>query len=80
MTAYLADGWLRVPYSGGDLQRVAIAAGSSSPQAFQGAYLDWDNGQRVAQIRPVTLGAPAGTMTVWLSVDDVITDVGRVDF
>lgn len=77
-SAYLSEGWLRVPYTGHDLQRVAIAAGSREPGAFEPAYLHWDNGQRVAQVRPANF-AITGPATVWLSVDGTITEAGRVD-
>lgn len=49
MKPYLTgDGWLRVAYSGPDIATIEIEATGAG---WQPAYLDWDRGQRVAQIR-----------------------------
>lgn len=43
-----ADGWLRVPYSGPDIAVIEI---ETPGNGWQPAYLDYENGQRIAQIR-----------------------------
>lgn len=40
--------WLRTPYGGPDLAVIEMEAPGTG---WQPAYLDWDRGQRVAQIR-----------------------------
>jgi hypothetical protein len=73
--AYLDQGWVCMPYHGNDLARVEIQAGANPPVA---AFLDWVNGERVAKVRPHTLGQVAGTTTVTLRVDGIPTATGRV--
>jgi len=50
MTVALRNGWLVVPYEGGDTARVEIGVGN--PPVWRGAFLDWVDGVRVAKIRP----------------------------
>jgi hypothetical protein len=73
VSARLHDGWLVVPYSGHDLSRVYIAAGSR-PEEWHPAFLDWADGQRVAKIRPPDFtGNP---VAIWLKVGESITGAG----
>lgn len=72
MTAKIVDGWIVVPYSGRDMSKVFISVGG---QWFP-AFLDWVDGERVAQIRvPESSGRH---LNVKLMVDDVVTSVGRL--
>jgi hypothetical protein len=75
--AFLADGWVCMPYTGSDLSRVEISGGSGE---WVPAYLDWHNGDRVAKVRPHTLASAdlQGAISVSLRVDGVITSTGRV--
>lgn len=48
MNPRIVAGWLVVPYDGGE--RVALHI-STQPDVWLPAYLDYDNGQRVAKVR-----------------------------
>jgi hypothetical protein len=48
MKATLRDGWLTVPYAGPELTLIEIQVGAT----WYPAYLDWDQGRRIAMIRP----------------------------
>ena len=74
-TPRYSAGWITVPYNGHDLSRVELQIGEDEPQA---AFLDWDDGQRIAKLRPSHLGDPQGTVTVTLHVDGTPTTTGRV--
>lgn len=79
MRARLVGGWLVVgPYAGHDMQQVRIrATGERGGWVVDSpAFLDWDNGERVAKIRPH--GSQRGVATVTLLVGGLETEVGRV--
>lgn len=62
MTPYLtADGWLRMPYDGPEIAviEIQLARGDWLP-----AYLDWDGGSRVAQVRWYQSLPPSGRIRV----------------
>lgn len=57
MEPHLKNGWLVVPYDGPELVVIEIGLGGR----WIPAYLDWEDGQRVAQIR---WEGPFGTVEV----------------
>lgn len=73
MRASIRDGWVVVPYTGHDLATVHIAVGDRND--WRPAFLDWVDGQRVAQIRPP---AVRGQVGVWLRVGETVTPAGRI--
>jgi hypothetical protein len=73
--AQLADGWICVPYTGSDLQTVELALDNGP---FHAAFLDHLEGQRVAKLRPHTLGATSTAGTLKLRVDGIITWQGTL--
>ena len=80
MRPKVSDGWLRVSYDGPELVAVYMATGARPPKGedeWKPAFLDWHEGQRVAQIR-VHGARPGQVVQVWLKVDGNITNVGSV--
>lgn len=80
MRAYVRDGWLIVnPYPEPETAANWIAATPSpSPQEdWKPAFLDWENGVRVAQIRPPAEHS-GRLVNVWLRRGTSVTKVGRV--
>jgi hypothetical protein len=71
----LTAGWLTVPFTGDELGRIDIGVGT--PPAWTAAFLDWDDGQRIAQIR-----TPAGfrnqITAVWLRKGTQVEQAGNL--
>jgi hypothetical protein len=75
MKAAFRGGWITVPYSKGDFDKVEISAGS----AFRSAYLDYDeDGNRIAQIRPPSDVASGSTVDVQLRINGQVINAGKL--
>jgi hypothetical protein len=74
VSASIFNGWVTVPYSGHELAPVYIAI--DDREDWKPAFLDWENGKRVAKVRPPSsTGKP---MSVWIKANGYISSAGRI--
>ncbi|MDQ3343840.1 MAG: hypothetical protein M3524_09755 [Actinomycetota bacterium] len=75
MRPRLVGGWVVVDYAGSDGATIHLAVGSADD--WRPAFRDYENGQRVVQVRPPA--DLAGRALVWLRVDGAVTGPGAVN-
>lgn len=74
MITRLHSGWLVTGYDGHDLARVYLATGDREPGDWVPAFLDYDDGQRIAKIR-LPGACPA---RAWMKVNGAVTPLGKI--